>query len=244
MQLDPSGGYRWLDSFVMASIVQLATLRFCERFLNRSNDPCGRQFDQMTQAARSGKANIVEGSERSSTSKQTEMTLTDVAKASLCELRSDYETWLLKRDAVPWSLDDPQSKELFSLRLDPPQRSRDALHDSCVHILNQQKKFARWLDTNDDQLAARAQIVLISRCVNMLNHQKQAQTDEFTRSGGFREQLSAARIETRGKQENSPACPLCASPMSRRQARSGKNAGQPFWGCSAYPKCQGILPIP
>jgi hypothetical protein len=96
MQLDRSGGYRWLNSWVMANIVQLATFRFCERFLNRTNDPCGRQYDQMTQAARSGKENLVEGSERTATSKETEMKLTDVAKASLCELRGDYETWLLR----------------------------------------------------------------------------------------------------------------------------------------------------
>jgi four helix bundle suffix protein len=58
------GGYRRLDAYAMASIVQLATLAFCRRFLNRRNDPCGRQFDQMTQAARSGVKNLVEGSER------------------------------------------------------------------------------------------------------------------------------------------------------------------------------------
>jgi hypothetical protein len=56
-----SGGYRKLNSFTYASIIQLATWRFCNTFLNKNNDPCGRQFDQMTQAARSGRANIVEG---------------------------------------------------------------------------------------------------------------------------------------------------------------------------------------
>ena len=86
-----SGGYRKLHSFTLASIVQLGTLRFCEKFLNQKNAPRGRQFDQMTQAARSGRANIIEGSERSSTSKETEMKLTDVARASLGELRGDYE---------------------------------------------------------------------------------------------------------------------------------------------------------
>lgn len=57
-------GYFWLDSWVMANIVQLGTQRFCRQFLNRRNDPCGRQYDQMTQAARSGVANIAEGSAR------------------------------------------------------------------------------------------------------------------------------------------------------------------------------------
>ena len=65
------GGYRRLDSYTIASIIQLATLSFCRRFLNRTNDPCGRQYDQMTQAARSGVKNLVEGSERMKASLST-----------------------------------------------------------------------------------------------------------------------------------------------------------------------------
>lgn len=70
-----SGGYRWLDSYVMGTIIQLGTHRFCEKFLTRQIDPTGRQYDQMTQAARSGCMNNVEGSERGATSKETEMRL-------------------------------------------------------------------------------------------------------------------------------------------------------------------------
>ena len=44
-------GYFWLDSWVMANVIQLATQDFCSRYLNQKNDPCGRQYDQMTQAA-------------------------------------------------------------------------------------------------------------------------------------------------------------------------------------------------
>ncbi|MBP7944914.1 MAG: four helix bundle protein [Verrucomicrobia bacterium] len=79
--------------------MQLETLRFCRRFLTHDHreasgknyDPKDRQFDQMTQAAQSGRQNIIEDSERSSTSKDTEMKLTDVARASLSELRGNYE---------------------------------------------------------------------------------------------------------------------------------------------------------
>ena len=102
---DKHGGFRKLHSFTLATIVQLETLRFCRRFLtsdereSRSKlfDPKGRQFDQMTQAARSGRQNIIEGSERSSTSKDTEMKLTDVARASLSELRGDFEIFIMDR---------------------------------------------------------------------------------------------------------------------------------------------------
>ena len=72
-------GYYWLDTWVMSNVIQLATQDFCRRYLNRSNDPCGRQYDQMTQAARSVPANIAEGNSRHATSKETEMRLTDVS---------------------------------------------------------------------------------------------------------------------------------------------------------------------
>lgn len=83
-------GYYWLDSWGLANIIQLSTQDFCIRHLNRNNDPCGRQFDRMTQAARSVPANIAEGNSRHSTSRETEMKLTDVAHASLAELANDY----------------------------------------------------------------------------------------------------------------------------------------------------------
>jgi len=99
---DKHGGFRKLHSFTLATIVQLETLHFCRRFLTFDHrevgtkfyDPKGRQYDQMSQAARSGRQNIIEGSERASTSKHTEMKLTDVARASLSELRGDYEVFI------------------------------------------------------------------------------------------------------------------------------------------------------
>ncbi len=87
LDLSPAGGYRRLDSWALATIAQLATYRFCRRFLTREVDPTGRQYDQMTQAARSGKVNIVESSARVATSKETEMKLTDVARASRLSAR-------------------------------------------------------------------------------------------------------------------------------------------------------------
>ena len=96
-----NGGYRWLDAWNLAAVIQLATQRFCRRYLDRNNDPCGRQFDQMTQAARSGVANIAEGYSRRATSIETELRLYDVAKASLTELAGDYRNWLLLAGELP-----------------------------------------------------------------------------------------------------------------------------------------------
>lgn len=242
--LDSSGGYRTLDSWVLASIVQLATQRFCQKFLTRDLDPTGRQYDQMTQAARSGKANIVEGSARSATSKETEMKLTDVSRASLAELQSDYENWLLRRKLVPWHRDTPEAKAVFAVRLDPPNYGNDLVHDSCVHVLAQQAKFARWLESENSETVANALLIIITRARRTLARQVETQTETFAARGGFREKLTTIRVEARARQEDAPACPDCGAPMKRRKARTGPNAGKEFWGCTAYPNCKALREIP
>jgi four helix bundle protein len=87
------GGYRKLKSFRLAQLVYDVTVRFCERYVDRRS----RTRDQMVQAARSGVQNIAEGSQASGTSKKTELKLTNVARASLEELRLDYEDFLRQR---------------------------------------------------------------------------------------------------------------------------------------------------
>lgn len=241
------GGYRKLDSYTVASIVQLATWRFCTTFLDRRNDPTGRQFDQMTQAARSGRVNIAEGSERASTSTETEMKLTDVARASLAELKNDYEFWLLSRRMLPWKVPSPEACDILDLRLDPnPLGEGDGLHESSAYLLGQYDKFARWLDSDDPDLVANALLLLIGRVLNMLARLKEAQGVAFREEGGFRERLTAARLETRDQQQaevGAPACPDCGKPMRRREAKNGKNAGRPFWGCTGYPACKGTREV-
>ena len=91
--LPPHGNYRKLLSYQKAEVVYDVTFRFCARFLRKSD----RTVDQMIQAARSGKQNIAEASQASGTSKETEIKLTNVARASLEELRLDYEDFLRHR---------------------------------------------------------------------------------------------------------------------------------------------------
>ncbi len=88
------GGYRQLKSYQVAEIIYDATVAFCGRFIDRRS----RTTDQMVQATRSGKQNIVEGSQASGTSKKTELKLTDVARASLEELLQDYQDFLRQRN--------------------------------------------------------------------------------------------------------------------------------------------------
>lgn len=241
------GGYRKLDSFTLATVIQLGTWRFCETFLNRRNDPCGRQFDQMIQAARSGRANIVEGSERSATSKGTEMRLTDVARASLGELKNDYEVWLLRKKVLPWEKGSPEAQEVSRVRLDPnPIKDGDDLHESAVYQMAQYAKFAKWLDADDDTLVANAMLILLGRVLNMLQHQLKAQGETFTEEGGFRERMMSVRQEAREKKltdAGNPVCPECGKLMRKRTARTGKHAGQVFWGCSFFPECTGTRPV-
>lgn len=235
-----TGGYFWLDSWMLANIVQLGTQQFCRQFLNRRNDPCGRQYDQMTQAARSGCANNAEGSARRATSKQTEMRLTDVARSSLAELSGDYLNWLLQQGKVPWRKDTAEARAVYAVRLDRASYGQDVVHDSCARILAEKRKFARWLDSSDDEAMANCLLILIARVINMLNRQMEAQGETFEKEGGFREKLTRVRVEARAKQEGAPDCPDCGQPMTRRRARSGPNAGKHFWGCTGYPECKGL----
>jgi len=145
---DKHGGFRRLHSFTLATIIHMETLRFCRRFLSYDRresdrtfyDPKGRQYDQMTQAARSGRQNIIEGSERAATSKDTEIRLTDVARASLSELRGDYEMVILDRNQLPWSVHSPEAKAINAISLDQASFNSDMVHQSARHALEQRKK--------------------------------------------------------------------------------------------------------
>lgn len=77
------------------------------------------------------------------------MKLTDVARASLSELRGDYEVFILDRRALPWSVHSPEAKELNGVSFDQPTFSDDMVHESAKHALEQRLKYARWLDAED-----------------------------------------------------------------------------------------------
>src|SRR5881296_3832959 len=96
--IPPHGGYRELKSFQMSELVYDATVRFCDRFIDKKS----RTHDQMVQAARSGNKNIAEGSRISGTSKEAEIKLTNVARASLEELLGDYQDYLRQHRHALW----------------------------------------------------------------------------------------------------------------------------------------------
>ena len=239
-------GFYWLDTWVLANIIQLSTQHFCLRYLNRTNDPCGRQFDQMTQAARSAPANIAEGNTRHSTSRETEMKLTDVSRASLAELANDYLNWLLLHEQVPWSKNSAEYRAVNAIQLDRPAYKDDVQHLSSIHILTQKHKFDTWLSGDDSLVAANCLLVLCNRLIQMLRRQIEHLLDEFKEEGGFTEGLTAERLSARTQKSvaaDAPVCPLCGKPMIRRMAKKGINSGREFWSCSAYPECNGTRNI-
>lgn len=241
------GGYRRLDSFALASIVQIETWRFCQTFLDLRNDPKGRWFDQMTQAARSGRANLIEGSENAATSKETEIKLLGVAKASFAELLGDFEMWLAFSNRLPWTREEASSA--FHVVLDPmPGAGDDILRDSAIHVRTQRAKFSRWLDDSDPCIRANCLLVLIRRTIHMIQRQLHSLGVAFAETGGLRETMSNVRREARTRQPSgamaepeAPACPKCGRPMRRRIRRE---TGEAFWGCTGYSEgCRGTRPI-
>lgn len=241
------GAYRRLDSFTLATIIQLETWRFCQIFLSAQNDPKGRWFDQMTQAARSCRANIIEGSENSLVSKEMEFNLLGVARGSLGELLGDYEMWLAYSNELPWTHEE--AHEVFGIRLDQMRSSDDYVRASAIHARRQRGKFSRWLDSPDACVRANCILVLIRRAMLLLQKQMEHLGEDFTRTGGVREQMHAARMEARTAKpvvatteaDVVPQCPKCGKPMRKR---TRKSTGEAFWGCSGYAEgCRGTRPI-
>lgn len=241
-----SQSYFWLDSWILANILQLGTQSFCHRFIDHKIDPGHRLFDQMVMAARCGVANIAEGTSRHSTSIETEMRLLDVARASIDELQGDFFNFLLFHNADVWAIGNPDRETLWKLQLDRPNYSNSLLHDAARHILKQKSKFAPWIESQSAEVSANALLILCLRVNRMLQSQLTSRLDIFRQHGGFTENMTAERIEAKRKnaiQTKSPCCPKCGKPMFRRMQKKGRMQGREFWGCSGYPECDGILPI-
>lgn len=241
-----SQSYFKLDSWIMANIIQLATEDFCDKFIDYQIDPCRRLYDQMVLAARSGVGNIAEGSARHSTSLETELRLLDVSRASFDELLGDFFHFLLRRKADVWAIGNPEREMIWQTRLDPPKYSNSYLHDAGIHIHQQKSKFDRWLESPHPEIVANAILVLILKENRMLEAQMRTQLNNFKQNGGFTENMTSERLETRkiqANRENSPVCPLCGKPMIKRWQKKGEMQGREFWGCSAFPNCKGTRPI-
>ena len=195
------GGYRKLKSFQVAQLVYDVTVRFCDRYIDRRS----RTHDQMVQAARSGVQNIAEGSQASGTSKKTELKLTNVARASLEELRLDYEDFLRQRRLPRWAREDTRRAELIARR---PSTADDVaawarvVHDAqdgrrgqCGPEQTRQKSIQSTVSTKSTypEISANGVLALITVACSLLNRQIAAQEKAFVDEGGFTERLYRVR---------------------------------------------------
>lgn len=238
------GGYRKTFSFGFTCLVYHATTVFCARNFNYRNDQLGKTVGQMVGAARSARQNIVEGSSRAGTSKETELRLYDVAKGSLEELAGDYEAYLIDRGEAPWHCEDARARALKSLRIDQyvGDNGDNARYDYGEYILAMRRRFGKWLEAEDPIIAANAILMTIDQACKLLHRQMESIGNEFREQGGFTERLSTARLETRDAQvaaAGAPKCPKCGKPMRKMVAKKGRNAGNAFWSCTGYPDCNG-----
>lgn len=238
------GGYRRTLTFGYVCLVYHATEVFCARNYSYKNDALGKTVGQMVGAARSARQNIVEGSSRAGTSKETELRLYDVAKGSLEELAGDYEAYLVGRGVMPWAASDAEALRFKALKIDVynGDLGENARHDYAQYLLAMRKRFVDFLESEDPILAANAILVTIDRACSLITRQIAAVGEEFRESGGFTERLSAARLEKRDAQiiaEGAPKCPKCGKPMRKMVAKKGRNAGNAFWSCTGYPDCNG-----
>lgn len=241
-----SQSYFWLNTWVLANIIQLGTQNFCDRFIDYRIDPGRRLYDQMVLAARCGVANIAEGTARNSTSIETEMRLLDVARASIDEVQGDYFNFLLRRRAEIWAIGHPDREALWNVTLDAPKYSNSLLHDAAIHILKQKQKYDYWIENPSPEIAANAMLILCVRLNKMLQSQLQGLLEKFRQQGGFSENMTAERLATRRRASalsGAPACPKCGKPMLRRLQKRGQGQGSEFWGCSDYPRCDGTRNI-
>lgn len=166
-----SQSYFWLNTWVLANIIQLGTQSFCDRFVDYKVDPCRRLYDQMVMAARSGVANIAEGTSRNSTSLETEMRLIDVARASIDELQGDYFNFLIRQRKAPWAISDNNREVLWQMPLDTPNYSNSLLHDAALHVMAQKRKFDPWVENASAEVAANALLILCVKLNRMLQSQ-------------------------------------------------------------------------
>jgi four helix bundle suffix protein len=178
------GGYAGLLAYQKARIVFQATSRFCERFPEKRD----RTFDQMTQAARSGKQNIVEGSKVSGTSKEAEIKLIDVARSSVEELLEDYRDFLRNQKRSLWAKNSREA--LFVRKL--ASKENVSYETDETHI-----------ESRSAAVVANIIVCLIHQTNYLLDQLIRKLEQDYLAEGGLRERMTRARLAHRAKQKRS-----------------------------------------
>ena len=188
----PKKDYKQLISYQKSVIIYEFTYIFCNRFFTKFD----RTKDQMVQAARSGKQNIVEGSIAGKTSTETEIKLTNVARASLNELLEDYTDYISTRELKLWVKNDDRAKyirKLSAAQIRAPksvgliQRHFPPTHEDLLKIFNFIAK------NKDHEICANVMVCIINQCCYLLDKQIKSLKLNFLKEGGIRERMSKAR---------------------------------------------------
>jgi four helix bundle suffix protein len=179
--IPPNGGYRDLHSYKKAEIIYDGTVYFTERFFHKYD----RTVGQMVQAARSGKQNIAEGSVASATSKETEIKLTNVARASLEELQIDYEDFLRTKKLPRWHKDHRLVSRLREINKNTINPNYDT--------------FKKAIENESPEICANTMITLIQICTYLLKQQMKQLEIAFIKEGGIRERMIKARLDEKRK---------------------------------------------
>ena len=180
--LPQHGHYRQLRVYQVAEIIYDITFYFTQHYLQKGD----RTIDQMVQAARSGKQNIAEGNQASATSSETEIKLTNVAKASLEELLDDYEDYLRVRQLPQWDNLHPRYEKMRQ------------------YARSQQigKEYAQVIRKMNDEEIANLCITLIHQAMYMLHKLLITMQERFVTEGGIKERMYKARVNYRNSQMN------------------------------------------
>jgi four helix bundle suffix protein len=179
--IPPRGNYQTLHSFHKAEVVYDITFRFAHKYFAKGD----RTMDQMIQSARSGKKNILEGSKAALTSKETEIKLTNVGRASLEELLDDYRDYLRVREHREW--DKNSSEALFVRRLGRKTPQSYELYREFV-------------ETRPPEVIANIAICLIHQANYLIDQQLRRLEQDFLKEGGLRERMTRARLASRANQ--------------------------------------------
>lgn len=201
----------WREAFYYQKTEALYQLTyvFCQRFLPVHGD---RTVDQMVQAARSGKQNIIEGTEDGETSMEMQVKLLNVARASLQELREDYRDYLLSRNLTIWAKGHPRYQTMQDFC-----RDHNKLEDY-------QPYFQKW----SDEEMANVALTLCYQADSMLHKTLLRMEKEFVEAGGIKERMHAARTGYRQAQDEElaklrEAVPSLKKEIARLQALLKQN---------------------
>lgn len=177
--LKRKGDYNNLIAYKKSVIIYDITFFFTQHFLQKGD----RTIDQMLQAARSGKQNIADGNRAAATSTETEIKLTNVAKASLEELLIDYQDYLRTRNKLLWDASNPRYEKMRAYA------ASELIFDQYHSLLHKY---------NDEALANLC-ITLIHQTSFLLYRLLEKQEKNFLKEGGIKERMYQARVNVRNK---------------------------------------------